>query len=324
MAKSKDHIKVPLNSLLTIGIPAFLLICGGIFALAKHISQQNIDTLQISLEHQNQVNNKLENKLKELTVNNSSQKAQKLPQVTLDATEDAQSTQELADRISELEKERGQLTQQLSQKAINSLDPESELPVLLKQLSSKKAEVRQGAITGLFVLKDPRSFSPLVAHFTQNSEEATNQNTTSIWAWYDLLFELNQQSTIELLVNTMDTQNEYKSYVAYKTLNEHITSIELIDTCKPYLESLALRSTNSSARARAKVLLSKLSEKREELVEKEKKATERATEKKQREGERTQKEILLDIEEFIHNLSLSKLNQIDSVTEPNANIAGTP
>lgn len=294
MAKSKDHIQVSLKLLLSIGIPAFLVIIGGTFGLTKYISKQNIDTLKTSLEQRTQEVKNLGKKVKEIGANKSPQKTQTLPQVTLDATEDAQSMQKLADRISELEKERVQLTQQLSQKAINSLDPESELPILLKQLKSENAEVRKEAITGLFVLKNPISFAPLVAFFKENVEEATKGYNPSIGKWYDFFFELDPHATLELIVEALDSQDEWQSYIVYSWIEnfvEDVELVELLDVCRPFLVSLALRSPNSSVRTRAKVMLEKLSERRAELF----------ANGKEKEGERSQREILLNIEKLIHS-----------------------
>lgn len=295
MAKSKDQVQVPLNSLLKIGIPASIVIIiaivSGIYKLATYISHQNIDTLKTSLDQRTQEVKNLEKKVNEIGANISPQKAQTLPQVTLDATEDAQSMQKLADRISELEKERVQLTQQLSQKAINSLDPESELPILLKQLKSEKAEVRKEAITGLFVLKNNISFSPLVAFFKENLKEATSGYNPSISEWYEFFFELDPHATLELLVEALDSQDEWQSYIAYLRIEKFVKSVELFDFCRPLLVSLALRSPNSSARTRAKVMLEKLSERRAELI----------ANGKEKEDERSQREILLNIEKLIQS-----------------------
>jgi len=99
----------------------------------------------------------------------------------------------------------------------------------------------------MFALKDPRSFTPLVTYFTQNTEEATRRFNHNRYEWYELLFELNPQATLELLVNTLDIGDEYMTYIAYRELSARITSQTLIDACMPRLESLALRSSKSLA-----------------------------------------------------------------------------
>lgn len=321
MEESKEQYQVPLMHLLKIGGPILLAIIAGTFAITKYSSQQSINALNTRLEHVNQCKDVAEEKLHRLkssiASSNSSQDNNVLPQVTLEASKDTKSTQELASRITELEDERDQLIQQFSQKAIDSLDPNSELPVLLKQLSSDRLESRQEAINGLFLLKDYRSYAPLVKYFIENTEEATRSHRNySIWDWYRLFFELNPQSTLELLVNTLDVQDDHMSYVAYERLIDYVTSVELIDTCKPLLESLALRSTNSSARTRAKVMLSLLMEKKDKLLEKERLAAEAPSDK------RSQKEILLRIERILKSMKTHDSNQIEP--DASANPGETP
>ena len=64
--------------------------------------------------------------------------------------------------------------------------------------------------------------------------------------------------------------------------------------------SIALRSPNSSARTRAKVMLEKLYKRREDLIAKEKEA-ERIAIVKEKEDERSRREILLNIEKLIQS-----------------------
>jgi len=192
MEKSKDQKHISWMQIIGWGIPIVIAIVGGTFSITKYMSKQQIDTLKTSLEHKTQLANDREKKAKELQANKSSQKVQTLPSMTL---ENDESVEKLADRISELEKERIQLTHQLTQKAINSLDPESELPILLKQLSSEDIKERMAALVGLFALEDPRSFSPLVTYFTQNLEEAIGASSQyTRYDFYDLLFKLNPQN----------------------------------------------------------------------------------------------------------------------------------
>ena len=118
-----------------------------------------------------------------------------LPDVTRKTATDVNSVDELARKLSIVERERDTLIQELSQKAVGSLDPNSELPILLSQLRSNDRGVYARAIRGLFVLKDRRSFAHLAAYFKTHAE-AVEHSDYSLGAWYELFIDLDPRAGI--------------------------------------------------------------------------------------------------------------------------------
>jgi hypothetical protein len=251
-------ISLPLGLVLAFGIPIVLAVAGGVFKLTTFSTQQHVNALQMQLEAAKVSLAGTSESTSTIAVN------QLLPDVTRKAAKDVRSVDALAQKLAAVERERDALIQDLSQNALGSLDPNSELPVLLNELRSGEQKVRIHALDGLFVLRDRRSFAYLAAHFKSHMDDV--DGTEHGWGpWYSLLIDLDPHAGIEMVVGELDSERYLRSSVAYDALNAKIKTVELIDIAKPCLESFALRSQNSFARTRAKVFLDRLAQRRSEM-----------------------------------------------------------
>jgi len=123
MEDSADQTQITLTQLLKYGVPAIAAVLvaasGATFAITKYSSQQSIDAAETRREYAEQLARDAKEDVRKLQTSAATSSRMKgtsvLPQVTLDATKDSQSTQEIADKISQLENEKEQLIQQLSQ-----------------------------------------------------------------------------------------------------------------------------------------------------------------------------------------------------------------
>jgi hypothetical protein len=310
--KTEDKIKFSLGWVLLM-----LFTCiAGTFGLTKYAGRENNSALReknsalkTSLDAANLRAEKAEKAEKELgrirreqPLSSPPEIAESLPNVTLDAAQNAETAKQLAEKLSHVENERDQYLQLLLQNTVNSLDPKSELHTLLEQLSSEDLGEQENALKGLFALKEPASFAPLANFFKKNVMDFTHSGY-SLYDWYRLFVELDPNAGIELLVKDVGSQNRLHADAANHMLYLKIKSVELIDACKPHLKSLALRSPDSTARARAKVMLENFSKKRATLIEDEKKTTEEELAyRKTGKGGRTRTELLLNIERLVKEL----------------------
>lgn len=249
------------------GIPIVLAVAGGVFGLTKLITRQNEKALKRDKEEAEKRAVNAEKQLATLSSSRGTEDA-KLPTPRLPVDVKNQDVSELTEKISELEKEKVQLLDQLSEKTVSSLDPRSELSILVKQLKSDDEDLRSQAIIGLFVLKDPASFSPLIKFLVADRKEATGKNNPGILSWYELLIELDPEGGIEFAVKELESENDYLSRSAYRTLIWELKSVESIEAALPHLKNLALRSESTLGRTHSKVLLSKLEERLKDLKEK--------------------------------------------------------
>jgi len=87
------------------GIPVLLAIIAGTFGITKYSSQQSVDAINTRLEHANQLKRDAEEEVRKLRTSAATSSRTKgtsvLPQVTLDGTTDSESTQDIADKISQ-------------------------------------------------------------------------------------------------------------------------------------------------------------------------------------------------------------------------------
>jgi hypothetical protein len=314
--KSNGSILLPLGQVLKCGIPIFVVVliavAGGVFKLTMFSTQQHVSALQTQLEAANGRASEAEGRLRATATNESASPIavkQSLPEVTRKAAKDVNSVDELARKLSAVERERDTLIQELSQKALGSLDPNSELPVLLSQLGSSEQEVRRHAVPGLFALKDRRSFAHLTAYFRTHTEEATHGDF-SLWDWYYLFIDLDPHGAMEIVVEGLDSQEFLGSYTAYETLNRRINTVDLIEVAKPCLESFALRSPNSFARTRAKVLLDNLRQRKVDII----KEMEKAKADTDGNDKRSSREILYSIERTVMKLTGTDPNKAHPVS----------
>ena len=241
-----------------------LAVAAGTFTLTKYSNEQTTEALKQQIEIERQKRIEVEKKLK--SPNESQNPISVIPAKELAAELKNPEILELASRLEILEKEQRSLIEKISSKSVSSLDPRSELSVLIDQLNSEDAEKEGKAIDSLFELNDPISFGPLVNYFLKSPENATQGYNPGIGSWYDFFVNLDESAGIEFVVGQLDSTYRFNSGVAYSVLNRELDSIERIDNALPSLKNLAIRSKNSPARAYSKILIERLSERKEEII----------------------------------------------------------
>jgi hypothetical protein len=306
---------LPLGTVLKVCIPVIvaviLAVAGGVFALTKFSTEQHVNALRTQVETANNRAEKAETALHTAPISESTSGTigrQSLPDVTRKSANDASTLDDLARKLSVVEQERDMLIQQLSQKALGSLDPNSELPVLLSHLKSNERQIRQEAVTGLLLLKDRRSFAHLASYFKANREEAT-QGMNGLLDWCDVFIALDPRNGMEIVVEELDNKDSNYSYLTYEALDRRINTIDLIEAAKPCLENFALRSMNASARTRAKVLLNGLPQRKSEIIKKAEWDKAEAERAKADTDKRSSREILLSIDRIVARLVGTDPNQ---------------
>jgi hypothetical protein len=168
--------------------------------------------------------------------------------------------QQLVVRVTELERQRNAALSQLASISQSALDPSSELASLLSQLSSGTPQDKGKAVEALFQLKDPRSLPELNAFFRKDPEAAGM--IRNLAEWYSLFYELNQRSAVQFMIDQLESNARNYADWAFDILEDKDSrwplSIEVRQYVVTQLESLALRSQETTVRTRAKILLKEI------------------------------------------------------------------
>jgi hypothetical protein len=84
---------------------------------------------------------------------------------------------QLSARLAEVEQQRDQLVQQLTELSLDSLAPESEVGALSAQLQSEEPAARKAAATGLFSIDDPRGAQALMDFYWSHRDRCRRCGT---------------------------------------------------------------------------------------------------------------------------------------------------
>lgn len=221
---------------------------GATYTVTKASVDANVDALETILEAKDENILKLQNSVVDyIPVVSFSPK-------TLNQISTSPEIKALAERVFDLEKERGIILKELSERSTDSLSPESELAGLMSQLSSGNRANRIEALRGLFTLKDVRSIPTLITIYFSNPEGIAD--IYNIVEWLRLVWELDQKSGAEFSARLLESADESDSKYAYGYLRDEPTGSEVLDAAREPLEVIALTSKSSLARTRAKMLLS--------------------------------------------------------------------
>ena len=315
----KPEFAYPLSQILSWGIPILIAVAAGTFTLTKFGAQQNVEALRTQPTHAEKQRKAAERRVTELETKRQQSgrspfEAASLPEPTTTSAVSKEDAAELGTKIEKLEAERLQLIQLLSKAATESLDPKSELPVLLRQLGSDDKSQRDRALSALFTLRDPASFSSLVDFLKNQREEATRGYNPTISEWYDLFLELDDRAAMDLIAKGLAAGDELESDVAFRVLQRHATTPEVIDAMRPYLENVALRSNDTRGRTKAKALLQVLSARKADILAE----RERATTSAGKGDRRSTREILLGVETMLTNIFNTKPGEIEQGAEGGA------
>ena len=152
------------------GLTIIIAVTGGTFALTKYSNEQAIKALEqrVAIAEQN-------GKPKPPSI----QPIKEIP-----STSNNQEISELTTQLEKLESEKRDLIEKISKKTVLTFDPRSELSTLISQLESDNKDERSKAVSGLFMLKDPISFQPLLKYFETHTQEATEGVNPFIGKWF--------------------------------------------------------------------------------------------------------------------------------------------
>lgn len=242
-----------------------VVVGGGSFALTKLSTSSHVAALQTELGAAKEREKRKDAELRNLTASGTRATSTfvagvALPDTTLAAAGDSDMTK-LAVRILDLEKEKATLLAELAKRSQDALDPKSELANLLGQLSADSPDAREDAVRGLFDLADPRAFNSLVAYFRTNPEEATSANPLGTWC--ESLFAWDNKGGVGFMIQQLQSARSFNAAWAYDILSDQPLSPELLRHAILQLQSVALRSPHTVARARAKLLLQRFGERLE-------------------------------------------------------------
>ena len=253
------------TSIITWGITLLGLVAAGVFAITKYMNSNAIRALEDRIRLKDDMIR--ENKKISIAAELSTQKY--LPAKEVAAELNDTDIKSLVSKIEELEKQREQLLSEVSIRAASSLDPRSELSSLLTQLESKDETVRAKAINGLFTLRDPSSFLPLIKFLENHTDEAAGGLNPSIGEWFSFFIDTGGTSGVEFIAAQLESPRPVWSDIAYLKLEYRLNTTQLVDEAIPVLENIALRSTSNLARVKAKVLIQRLQIKRQDISESE-------------------------------------------------------
>ena len=261
--KNNKVSEMTIASIITWGITLLGLVAAGVFAITKYMNSNAIRALEDRVRLKDDKIREYEQKL-----STGELFAQKyLPAHAVAAGLNDSNIESLVTKIEELEKQKEQLLLEVSTKAASSLDPRSELSTLLAQLESDDEAVRAKAIDGLFTLRDPLSFLPLVKYLENRPDEATGGRNPYIGKWFSLFIEAGGIAGVEFVAAQLENPQGIWSESSFSTLNYELDTVQLIEDAIPVLENIALRSSSSLARTKAKVLIQSLQIKSHEVAE---------------------------------------------------------
>ncbi|MBT3355190.1 MAG: hypothetical protein HN402_09730 [Candidatus Scalindua sp.] len=223
------------------GITIVIAVAGGTFALTKYLNEQAIKALEQRIAIAEQNSGAKPTNTQSRQIDPSSLNNKEISELTI--------------RLENLESEKRDLIEKISQKAVLTLDPRSELSTLISQLESKGKEERAKAIDGLFMLKDPVSFQPLLRYLESHPEEATEGGNPFIGKWYSFFIEAGGAQGVEFVASQLESSERFYSEFAYSTIKSEIDSTEAVDITIPILQKIAVSSSSSLARTRSKVLI---------------------------------------------------------------------
>jgi len=161
-------------------------------------------------------------------------------------------TRELLEKVEELEKEKSILLKQISTMSVSSLDPKSEVNLLLKQVHEGIRP--EDSISSLFTIKSPISFEPLQAYFLEHFKGDRmllgQLNTT----WYDFFISVDEEAGFKFALSQLESERKH-SHSLYSFLARSINSKKRCDLVTDELKRIAATNPNSEVRANAKLLL---------------------------------------------------------------------
>ena len=224
---------------------AVVVTAGGVFGLTKYINDQEVSVLKERIELETKRATDITERFNALSQPSSTITPPNISDPVFAEPE----TKKVLDRVKELEKEKSELIKKLSDAAVTSLDPKSEIRVLLQQLD-QNVRVEE-TISTLFNIRSPATFEPMVSHFLKHSKGDLFVSGKSVREWLEYFAVIDTKAGLRFAVSQF---NSYPEFV-YSFLNNRISTESICVHLKPQLEQVALTSKLSEVRGKAKQLL---------------------------------------------------------------------
>lgn len=226
-----------------------LTVGGAVFAGTKYINEQQVQVLKERLELEQ---NKSKHAQK-VSVSESTATIQVVvPQSVQDNALADPETRALVEKVELLEKEKSQLLKQLSKNAIVSLDPNSEVSILLDQLSNG---VRvEDTVSTLFKIQSPISFEPMLQYFVEHLGDGLLVAGELETSWLEFFLSVDEEAGLKFSTSLFE-EGSISPDRLYAFLKRNLRSYESCQIAAPELERIAQTNSNSEIRGNAKLLL---------------------------------------------------------------------
>lgn len=233
------------KSMVGIVVAAIVTTAGGVFAITRYMNEKQVNVLEQRLELAETKATDVQSLLDNMASNQSSVVPEELRANALNEPE----TKIVVDRVRELEKEKSDLIRQLSDSAVVSLDPDSEVRLLLQQL--KKNVRTDETVSTLFNIASPVTFEPMVSYFLEHSKGESFVGGKIVPSWFDYFFSIDEIAGVRFAATQLQQYPDF----AYSFLFHMVKSQRFCGEVKEELKQVALTSQVSEVRGKAKLLL---------------------------------------------------------------------
>jgi len=196
----------------------------------------------------------------------SAPSAAELPPPTVRAAgEQTEEAQRLAQQVAILQRDLELARGQLADVTRSSLDPQSELGALVRQLGADNRDARQNAATGLFVIRDTRSAQALMDYYWRDPREAVGIN--GYYSYMQFVWDLDKQLASDFAVKMLASDVPDSTSEAFRFIgnigDRETRDFDVWFTSK--LEDVALRHADALSRTRAKALIERRTQLRQRM-----------------------------------------------------------
>ncbi|WP_172380951.1 hypothetical protein [Vibrio sp. Vb339] len=218
---------------------------GAVFAGTKYLNEQQVQVLKERLE--------LEQSKPKDTVSEPIPTIQVIvPQSVQDDALADPKTRALVEKVELLEKEKSELLKQLSKTAVVSLDPNSEVSILLDQLS--KGVRVEDTVSTLFKIQSPISFEPMLQYFVEHLDDSYFVAGELDTLWLEFFLSVDEEAGLNFSISLFENGSISPDRL-YSFLKRNLRTYKSCQIATPGLERIAQTNSNSEVRGNAKLLL---------------------------------------------------------------------
>lgn len=256
MTTDKKIFRFQLKTIVFVLFTIILVVAGAVYEIVTLSIDDKNSALEVTINEKDNKIQQQEKKIKELEKLKNFSSVQPINATPELFTSEFDNPEviKLKKQISVIEKERNELLIELVEKSYNNLEPNSELALLIKDLSSDSLQLRENALKGLVILRQPKSINALINYYFNNIEEATKLYYK--WDWINLIIDLNYNAGLDFVLEMLKNKDTYLSYWAYDYLLDDIRDKEIMGLLIQKLNPIALNNPNSLVRTRSKILIS--------------------------------------------------------------------